>query len=133
MKETQQNKILQKLNEGSWICSTELIDLYSVDYRSQINKLRKKGYVILSEPCNGRCGRNHQGKMNMWHLATQVGGMVSHGSHNPVKAGSIPAPATNECCPKFRIFGTHADNCEKAIINIKQLCTPLPLQLKMAN
>lgn len=129
MKDTQQNKILEKLNAGYWICSTELIDLYSVDYRSQINKLRKKGYNIIAKPCDGKCGRNHTTRMNMWYLelSSQVGGKVSHRSHNPDQAGSIPAPATNECCPSYRIFGLHAKNCEKAIINTKQLCTPLPL------
>lgn len=65
---TQQELILKKLNEGNWTCSTELISLYSVDYRSQINKLRKKGYDIIAKPCDGRCGHKHNSKMNMWFL-----------------------------------------------------------------
>lgn len=65
---TQQELILEKLNKGGWTCSTELIDLYSVDYRSQINKLRKKGYDIRAEPCDGFCGRKHSSRMNRWYL-----------------------------------------------------------------
>lgn len=65
---TQQERILEKLNEGRWTCSTELIDLYSVNYRSQINKLRKKGYEIVAKPCDGSCGRNHSARMNKWFL-----------------------------------------------------------------
>lgn len=64
---TQQELILEKLNKGNWVCSTELIDLYSVDYRSQINKLRKKGYDIIAKPCDG-CGRKHSSRMNTWYL-----------------------------------------------------------------
>ena len=65
---TQAEMILEKLNKGYWVCSTQLIDMYSVDYRSQINKLRKKGHEILAEPCDGMCGRTHKSKMNKWKL-----------------------------------------------------------------
>lgn len=69
---TQQAKILNKLQEKIWVCSTELIDLYCVDYRSQINKLRKKGYHIEGKPCHGQCGRSHTSKMNMWNLTQDI-------------------------------------------------------------
>lgn len=66
--QTQQDLILEKLSKGEWVCSTDLINLYSVDYRSQINKLRKKGYEIIAEPCDGSCNRKHRAKMNKWKL-----------------------------------------------------------------
>ena|SRR3990167_285656 len=65
---SQIQKILEKLNEGRWVCSTELIDLYCVDYRARINDLRKKGYIINGEPCKGRCGKNHNASLSRWYL-----------------------------------------------------------------
>lgn len=101
---SQQQKILEKLNEGNWICSTDLINLYSVDYRSQINKLRKKGYNIIAKSCNGNCGRKHSGRMNMWFLNP-------HQTKNPAITEEIAPKLDNMCCYSFRHFGTHIKNC----------------------
>jgi len=90
---TQQQKILEKLNEGNWVCSTELINLYSVDYRSVINKLRKKGYDIKAKPCN--LGHTHNGRMNMWFLETT----------------QTQNSAITACCYSKVKFGTHDPNC----------------------
>lgn len=63
---SQQELILEKLNDGQWHCSNELIDLYSVDYRSVINKLRKKGYEIIGKPCD--MNHTHKSRKNKWYL-----------------------------------------------------------------
>ena len=65
---SQEKQILEKLNKGGWVCSSELIEGYCVDYRARINGLRKKGYNIISRPCNGQCGRHHKARMNQWYL-----------------------------------------------------------------
>jgi hypothetical protein len=62
---TQKDKIITKLGDGLWHCSRELIEQYSVDYRSVINKLRKAGFEIEGCNCNLH---HHEGKMNMWRL-----------------------------------------------------------------
>lgn len=62
---SQKEKIIAKLGDGLWHCSRELIDLYCVDYRSVINKLRKEGFVIETKACEFHI---HEGRMNMWRL-----------------------------------------------------------------
>lgn len=74
---SQIQQILEKLNEGRWVCSAELIAGYTVDYRARINDLRKKGYLIRGEPCKGRCGRNHNASLNWWYLETRSGESTS--------------------------------------------------------
>ena len=66
IKPSQQQRILEKLNDGNWHCSNELIDLYSVDYRSQISKLRHKGYNIVGKSCD--MNHKHNSRKNKWYL-----------------------------------------------------------------
>lgn len=62
----QQQRIYNVLSDFRDHCSTELLKTFCVDYRSQINKMRKKGYDIRPFPC--KLGHNHDGRMNMWRL-----------------------------------------------------------------
>ena len=91
---SQERQILEKLNRGGWTCSSELIEGWTVDYRSRINGLRKKGYNIISRTCKG-CGRNHKARMNQWYLEFK--------SRNEIEARQI-AKEIPFCCESGGIF-----------------------------
>lgn len=91
----QQIKILTCLDDGYWHCSSELASLFIVDYRSQINKLRKHGFNILDKKCDGNCGRMHESKkMNMWSWpqSDRMPDIPSRRS-NPEAVGKILKPS----------------------------------------
>lgn len=106
---SQSKQILEKLNEHRWVCSVELRQGYTVDYRARINDLRKQGYLIRGEPCKGRCGRNHNANLNWWFLdyapqeLKQTNLLREH-----FTAGSN---IQYSCCPSFGIFKLHNLDC----------------------
>ena len=77
MKETQKEKIKNILREKGKHCSVEIIERcpYLIDYRKCISDIRDelepKGWTIKSEPCRGRCGRNHNASV-FWYWAEKI-------------------------------------------------------------
>lgn len=59
--------ILNILEDGAYHCGNEFRKVYIGEFRSRINELRKKGYVIQAEPCS--LNHTHEGRTpNMWKL-----------------------------------------------------------------
>lgn len=67
---TQQALILHILRDKQWHCSSEIRRHFITDYRSQIHKLRRKGFNILSILCDNDCGRKHNpsAHIHRWKL-----------------------------------------------------------------
>ena len=66
---TQQTQILQLLNDGEPHCVGEILEkMFIVDYRRRLCDLKDQGYNLISEPCGGRCGRNHSAQLHQWTL-----------------------------------------------------------------
>jgi len=70
---SQKEKIKNILADGAKHCSSEIIEkLYPIiDYRARIAGLKKEGVKIKSEPCGGRCGREHTANMFRYWIETQ--------------------------------------------------------------
>lgn len=93
--------IIDLLSDGKPHCSNEIPFR---DYRRRVQDLieglnaEKKRYPIKKELCRGRCGRQHGSGVNwLWMEGLEIsrgGAAVAHRPHNPVYAGSNPAPAT---------------------------------------
>lgn len=55
--------ILDMLSKREWVCSTQFQENYLPEFRSLIARMRKhEGYLIVDEPCLGRCGKVHKSK-----------------------------------------------------------------------
>ena len=64
---THHKVILSILEDGLDHCGNEFRKVYIGEYRSRINELRHKGYVIKGESCNLK--HYHEGRVpNMWKL-----------------------------------------------------------------
>jgi hypothetical protein len=64
----QQTIIVEKLRCMDWVCSSEFG--YIKDDRRRITDLNRgymaeKGYKIIGEPCDGRCGKSHSSGLFM--------------------------------------------------------------------
>lgn len=64
---SQQQQILEYLSDGEWHCMTTA-NFYMKDDRKRISELREQGHVILSQPCDGRCGVKHNSRLLMRKL-----------------------------------------------------------------
>jgi hypothetical protein len=70
---SQQSKIMAILSDQQKHCSVEFLEkMFIVDYRRRIcdirEELRPQGQTVASEPCKGRCGRNHSAGMHRYWL-----------------------------------------------------------------
>lgn len=63
MKESQQNKILNLLEDGEFHCTSEMAALYMVDYRRRLVDLKVKGYLFVNRRC-----QKHAHPMKEWKL-----------------------------------------------------------------
>lgn len=64
----QQEKILAIHRDGEWHCSTEYE--YIRDHRKRISELNEgylkaKGWQLIGQKCDGRCGKNHSSALYM--------------------------------------------------------------------
>lgn len=66
----QEAKIIEYLSGGDWKCLATP-DFYMKDDRARISALRRKGYVINSMPCDGRCATNHKSRVLMRMLVSK--------------------------------------------------------------
>lgn len=65
-------EILKILNDGNFHCVTEILEkMYIVDYRRRMCDLKEQGHKLISEPCGGRCGRNHSSGVHRWQLVRE--------------------------------------------------------------
>lgn len=64
---SQQQQILEYLSDGEWHCMANA-NFYMKDDRKRISELREQGHVILSQPCDGRCGVKHNSRLLMRKL-----------------------------------------------------------------
>lgn len=63
----QHQQILELLSDNKYHCGVELREsLYCYDARKRISELNQRGITIKSEPCKGRCGRNHNSSIH-WY------------------------------------------------------------------
>lgn len=60
----QHRKILNYLEGGEWKCITTA-NLFIKDERKRLSELRDKGYNIVGERCDGRCGVKHSANILM--------------------------------------------------------------------
>lgn len=90
---SQHEKILNKLSDGNWHCSSELYALFIADPRTRICELKKLGYQLEDRRCQQH--NFHEGGSKEWRLLSRGGVVAAHLAHNQDYAGAIPAPATN--------------------------------------
>lgn len=64
---SQQQQILEYLGDGEWHCMTTA-NFFMKDDRKRISELKDQGHVILSQPCDGRCGVKHNSRLLMRKL-----------------------------------------------------------------
>lgn len=64
---SQHKIILEKLNEGRWVCTNEFYASYIADPRTRICELKKRGYSLVSRPCKNP-SHNHKGGSKEWYL-----------------------------------------------------------------
>lgn len=103
----QLNKILDKLKDGEWHCTTELAALFIIDYRRRLIDLKDKGYKFE----NRRCIK-HSHSMKEWRL-------VGNSAPYQVIPGFAP------CCYSSYKFGTHSLDCKVKDIKVKQIIPTL--------
>lgn len=73
---TQHLQLLQLLSDGQPHCVTEILErMFIVDYRKRLSELRKD-HELISEPCEGRCGKNHQSNVHRWTLLLKQGNLL---------------------------------------------------------
>lgn len=66
---SQLNTIKEILLDGQRHCSAEFVEkMFIIDYRRRICDLKTE-LTILSEPCRGRCGRNHKANMHWYWIS----------------------------------------------------------------
>lgn len=66
---SQSEQLLNILSDNQPHCVVELREsLFCYDYRKRLSEIKQKGYNLLSEPCEGRCGRNHTSQLHRWTL-----------------------------------------------------------------
>ena len=63
---SQQEKILDILEDYNWHCVNEFIDTYCVDYRRRLCDLKKKGYLLENRKCEQH--NYHRGFSKEWRL-----------------------------------------------------------------
>lgn len=73
---TQCEKILEILKDGQWHCVQEMIDTYSVDYRSRLCRLKREGYKFENRTCENP-NHHHMGRMKEWRLKSSVAEFAS--------------------------------------------------------
>jgi hypothetical protein len=66
MKDSQQTKILNLLDDNQWHCSSEMYAMYISDPRTRICELKKKGYKLEPRPCKAH--NYHEGLQKEWRL-----------------------------------------------------------------
>lgn len=88
MKTSQQNKILNLLDDGAWHCTSEMAALYMVDYRRRLVDLKEKGWQLESRRCT-----KHPHPMKEWHILRDRLA-TTRLLHKQEIAGAIPAPAS---------------------------------------
>lgn len=64
---SQQQQILNYLSDREWHCMANA-NFYMKDDRKRISELRDQGHIILSQPCDGRCGVKHNSRLLMRKL-----------------------------------------------------------------
>lgn len=65
----QHEKILNLLNNGSWVCSSQMYALYIADPRTRLAELKKQGYQLINRWC---LSHHHDGQMKEWRLINQT-------------------------------------------------------------
>lgn len=66
---TQSAKILKLLQGKPWVCVTEFIDLYAIDYRRRLVDLKERGHTLESRRCTQH---KHPSGLKEWHLTVKV-------------------------------------------------------------
>lgn len=65
----QKELIVSKLRDLEWHCQTEWLGLIKDDRKriSELNQtyMREKGYEIIGQRCDGRCGKKHSSTLFM--------------------------------------------------------------------
>lgn len=114
--DSQKNRIRQILDDGRFHCSDEIIQRlggHIVDYRARISSIRKDlrlvGKTVNSEPCKGRCGRNHEAPVFVYWISD-----VS-------RTASQLFP--DRCCYSLKVFGTHDRSCPELKPKEKEINT----------
>ena len=107
---SQTNQILDLLESGNWICVSDMLKLYCVDYRRRLCDLKDKGYLLESRKCQQHS--YHKGISKEWRLMTKPN------AHNDIIA---PIKPLDECCYSFKKFKVHSQECRKAKENTKIL------------
>jgi len=70
---SQRKKIKEILLDYQKHCSIEFVEkVHLIDYRARISSLRKEGLNILSEPCLGKCGRNHTSSVHRYWIECKI-------------------------------------------------------------
>jgi len=65
---SQTQKILELLNGGDWVCTSQMYALFMADPRRRLCDLRDKGYVLEKERC--KLHSYHKGGSKMWKLVS---------------------------------------------------------------
>ena len=60
---TQIEKIKEILANNEWVCGTEFMKEYIPEYRSRINEIRKRGFIVEAQKCKIH---SHRGNLQMW-------------------------------------------------------------------
>jgi len=67
---TQKGKILELLNSGDWICTSQMYALYIADVRRRLCDLQKDGHKLESRKCQQH--NYHEGGSKEWRLMPQT-------------------------------------------------------------
>src|SRR3990167_4745808 len=65
---SQTQKILELLNGGEWVCTSQMYALYMADPRRRLCDLRDKGYILEKRRCE--LHDYHRGGSKMWRLVS---------------------------------------------------------------
>lgn len=63
---SQDTRVLEMLRHG-WVCGTEFLDERLPRYSARICELRKRGFVIVRQPCDNPRHR-HASRQDQWRL-----------------------------------------------------------------
>ncbi len=69
MNQTQTNKILELLETGRWVCTSEMYAMFMSDPRRRLCDLKDKGYKLESRICQQH--NYHNGNSKEWRLQQQ--------------------------------------------------------------
>ena len=67
MKDSQQKRIMNLLEQERWVCTNELYALWIADPRKRLCELRDKGVKMEWRWCE-HPGHNHDGQSKEWRL-----------------------------------------------------------------